>query len=139
MTTIAEELRHLVYVRAKGRCEYCLIHNRFRGNRYEVDHIRAQKHGGKTIAENLCLSCVKCNRYKGSDLSSVDPLTDQYEYLFNPRLDNWDEHFKIEEGRIEPLTPRARATTFLLHFNDKMFIEERLELIEEGVYPNFEE
>jgi 5-methylcytosine-specific restriction endonuclease McrA len=42
---------------------------------HEIDHIIAKKHGGRTEAENLALSCTLCNKYKGSDPASVDPET----------------------------------------------------------------
>ncbi|WP_408103981.1 HNH endonuclease [Tolypothrix campylonemoides] len=31
----------------------------------------AVKHGGETTAENLALSCLSCNRYKGSDFATI--------------------------------------------------------------------
>lgn len=139
MTHIPEQLKQLVFDRAKGHCEYCLIHCRFRPNQYEIDHIVAEQHGGETISENLCLSCFKCNRYKGSNLASVDPDTKEFEYLFNPRQDKWDEHFRLVGARIEGLTPRGHATAFLLRFNDPKFLEERAELIAAGLYSDFEE
>lgn len=77
MTYIPKDLRRQVQARAKGNCEYCLLNEQYSLKRHEVDHVRAEKHGGATILNNLCLSCFDCNRQKGSDLSSVDPLTDE--------------------------------------------------------------
>ena len=82
-----------------------------------VDHIVAEKHGGQTTEENLSLCCATCNQYKGSDLSSIDPESGLVTTLFDPRTDRWDEHFRIGDGTIEPLTPRGRVTVRLLHFN----------------------
>ncbi|PSN20809.1 hypothetical protein C7271_00375 [filamentous cyanobacterium CCP5] len=59
--------------RAKGRCEYGLIHQNFSIYTHEVDHIIAQKHGGQTTADNLVLSCLSYNRHKGTDLATYDP------------------------------------------------------------------
>ena len=64
--SIPAEVRKLVIERASGRCEYCLIHQDFSIYTHEVDHIIAVKHGGETIADNLALSCLSCNRHKGS-------------------------------------------------------------------------
>lgn len=69
------------------------------------------------MLENLALSCLPCNRHKGSDLTSIDPQTGEITRLFNPRLDVWTEHFSLENGRIISLTPIARTTVFLLQFN----------------------
>lgn len=69
--SIPNLLRQLTSDRAKGQCEYCLIHQNFSIYSHEVDHIIAVKHGGQTIAENLALSCLPCNRYKGSDLAMI--------------------------------------------------------------------
>ncbi len=37
---------------------------------HEVDHNYAEKHGGETSEDNLCLSCWICNRLKVTDLCS---------------------------------------------------------------------
>ncbi|WP_437581836.1 HNH endonuclease signature motif containing protein [Sorangium sp. So ce887] len=42
---------------------------------HEVDHLVALKHGGATLPENLALSCVLCNKHKGTDLASIDGET----------------------------------------------------------------
>src|SRR5579883_3140247 len=39
-------------------------------------HAIAQKHGGPTEAENLALSCALCNKNKGSDIASLDSVTE---------------------------------------------------------------
>ena len=93
MAYIPETLRQLVVERANGRCEYCLINQSDSLYTYEIDHIIPEKHRGETIADNLCLSCLDCNRHKGSDFASFDPETDDVIRLFNPRQDVWSEHF----------------------------------------------
>ena len=52
-----------------------------------------KKYGGGESSDNLCLSCVPCNRYKGAEIAAIDPLTDEASRLFNPRQQVWDEHF----------------------------------------------
>ena len=107
MTYIPENLRRQVWERAKGNCEYCLLNERYVLKRHEVDHIRAEKHGGTTTLDNLCLSCFDCNRQKGSDLSSIDPVTDEVVPLFHPRRDVWDDHFRlVNNGQLEGKTAR---------------------------------
>ena len=75
LTHVPTELRRLVRERANGCCEYCGVPESVTFAVHEVDHIVAEKHGGETTAENLAFCCILCNRRKGSDLSSMDPLT----------------------------------------------------------------
>jgi 5-methylcytosine-specific restriction endonuclease McrA len=83
MSYIPAELRRTVVERAKGCCEYCLIHQNDHYLSHEVDHIVSIKHRGETATENLCLSCFDCNRNKGSDIGSFDLDTDEFSPLFN--------------------------------------------------------
>lgn len=55
---------------------------------HEPAHIIAVKHGGETSEENLALSCFVCYRFKGSDVSSIDPVSGQLVPVFNPRSQN---------------------------------------------------
>lgn len=135
MTYISEDLRRVVFRRAGGKCEYCLIHQRHRVKKHEVDHIFAEKHGGHTTSDNLCLGCFNCNRHKGSDLSSLDPQNGEIVPLFHPRRDQWADHFRLEDAWIQPLTAKGRVTVFLLHFNDREQIRNRELLIKAGFYP----
>ncbi len=125
VTYIPTALRNLVYERADGCCEYCLISEAVSFAKHQIDHIIAEKHGGLTIAENLALSCTICNKYKGSDIASIDNETGAIVPLFNPRKDVWREHFNIENGTFIGLTPNARATIRLLQINNSARIEER--------------
>jgi hypothetical protein len=136
MTYISAALRRFVVERAGNCCEYCLVHQANRLLTYEVDHIIAEKHGGPTEADNLCLSCYICNGYKGSDLSSVDwDGTGEVVPLFNPRKREWSQHFRLNGARIEPLTPEGRVTVFLLRLNSDEHIAERNGLLRLGRYP----
>lgn len=125
VTYIPVALRSLVYERAKGFCEYCKISDEVSFAKHQIDHVIAEKHGGLTIAENLALSCALCNKYKGSDLSSIDGETGEIVPLFNPRKDVWNEHFRIENGVFIGLASNARATIRLLQMNNPARIEER--------------
>jgi hypothetical protein len=125
VTYIPNHLRNLVYERAEGFCEYCLISETVSYAKHQIDHVIAEKHGGQTVEENLALSCSICNKYKGSDIASVDAETGEIVPLFNPRKDVWSEHFKIEDGIFIGLTPNARATIRLLQINNSARVEER--------------
>ena len=102
---------------------------------HEVDHVTAVKHGGLSIEENLVLACLPCNRYKGSDLTSIDPITQQITVLFNPRLHEWDEHFQIDQGYILGKTTIGRTTIFLLKLNESKRLMIRQSLIAQKLYP----
>ena len=125
VTYISTALRNEVYERAHGLCEYCLIDEEVSFAKHQIDHVIAEKHGGETIKENLALSCSICNKYKGSDIASLDGETDAIVTLFNPRTDVWSEHFRIENGIFLGLTANARATIRLLQINNAARIEER--------------
>ena len=135
MTYIPEALRQLVFERASGACEYCLIHQDVYLYPHEVDHIIPEKHRGLTDADNLCLSCMECNRHKGTDFASFDPETGDVTRLFNPRTDQWAEHFRLEGASIQPLTAIGRVTVFVLALNDEMRRQERAALMKMGRYP----
>lgn len=125
VTYISTALRNLVYERAQGFCEYCLINEEISFAKHHIDHIIAEKHGGGTVEENLALSCAICNKHKGSDIASIDGETGAIVPLFNPRSDVWSEHFRLENGTFIGLTPNARATIRLLQINNAARIEER--------------
>ncbi len=128
-------IRRRVRERAGGRCEYCLVHEDDTFFPYEPDHVIAQKHGGATAEDNLAWTCSLCNRYKGTDLTSLDPLTSRLVRLYDPRRQMWRRHFRLMGAYIEPLTAGARATERLLHLNDRHRLEERAELISISRYP----
>jgi 5-methylcytosine-specific restriction endonuclease McrA len=78
-------LRDQVRKRAGDRCKYCRLPQECTTLPHEADHIRSQKHRGSTILDNLCWACARCNDFKGSDVSSYDPVTGELVPLFNPR------------------------------------------------------
>ncbi len=133
--SVPERVRRQVQERAQGRCEYCLIHEADMYYPHEADHVIAEKHGGPTSLDNLAWACFYCNRFKGSDLASVDPTSRKVVFLFHPREQRWKRHFRLNGARIEGITTSGRATVALLHFNDAERVAFRLRLIELGHYP----
>lgn len=89
--------------------------------------------GGKTESGNLALSCMRCNRYKGPNVGSFDPQTGELVPFFNPRTQDWAEHFELKGGIIRPLAAEARVTVKILRLNDEERIAERQRL-EVGLY-----
>ncbi len=133
---VSAELRQLVVERADERCEYCLLHQRDAALfDHEIDHVIAEKHRGQTADDNLTLACFECNRYKGSDISSIDPQTNELTPLFNPRQQIWANHFILEGSLIVPLTAVGRVTVVLLRLNVEPRVRRREGLIALGKYP----
>lgn len=135
MTYIPTEVRTLVIARARESCEYCLVHADYAALVHEIDHIIAEKHGGTTEADNLAYACAQCNRFKGSDIATLDPHTGQVELLFHPRKQHWPGHFHLDGAVIVPLSPTGRATERLLQLNHIDRILLRRELLRAGRYP----
>ncbi len=100
---------------------------------HELDHIIAEKHGGRTESENLALSCTLCKKYKGSDLASIDPDTEKIVPLYHPRQNTWREHFQLSGAEFMPLTAISRVTIRLLQLNRLDRIEERQLLLDAGI------
>ena len=128
-TPIPPDLRRLIAERAGYRCEYCLLPQAAALHRHEPDHIVPLQHGGVTDLTNLALACLRCNRHKGPNIGSFDPLTGQLVPLFHPRLQVWDQHFQIVDAEIIPLTAEGRVTVRVLRFNDPDRLTERQRLL----------
>jgi hypothetical protein len=135
MAFIPVLLRREIIARAGNCCEYCLLNQDDIFFTFEVDHIISEKHAGEATSDNLCLSCPDCNRFKGSDIASIDSETGATIALFNPRTQSWDEHFRLEDFLIEPLTSTGRVTVQVLRLNLLERIQDREFYAENGKYP----
>ena len=114
------ELRQLVAARAGGRCEFCRIaQEHVPYVRFWIEHLTARQHGGGDELDNLGFSCPWCNRRKGPNLSAIDPASGAVVLLFNPRTQDWDEHFRVVDHTVMGLSPEGRATIALLGLNDE--------------------
>ena len=94
--------REFVRRRAGDRCEYCLLPQEASVLTFHVDHIVAKQHLDSVVDEPqfLCLTCNRCNAYQGTNLSSIDPQTDQTVELFDPRKNAWEDHFALHGGQV---------------------------------------
>jgi hypothetical protein len=128
-------LQGLVRRRAGHRCEYCQMPQSRDPIPFEVDHIIAENHDGKTISSNLCLCCFACNRHKGPNIAGIDPKSRKIVPLFNPRRHKWLRHFRWDGPLLVGLTPAGRATVRVLKINLDHRVGFRQELIEEGGFP----
>jgi len=136
MAYIAEALRKLVTERARGLCEYCQTAMLIVVT-VEIDHIVPEASGGETTADNLCLVCRACNSYKQDHQSGFDPVTGIETALFNPRTQNWPEHFRWDETgtRLIGLSAEGRATINRLRINRDAVVASRRLWVEAGWHP----
>ena len=109
MSYVAETVREMVRQRAANRCEYCLSQQDYVLGRMQVDHVWPVAKGGADTDDNLCLACELRNQYKWARTHGTDPLSGSLVELFNPRQDDWNEHFTWSEDSAEiiGLTPKA--------------------------------
>ena len=127
--------RDLVRRRAGNRCEYChLPQEATPFIAFHVEHIVAKQHTdeGQNDLSSLAFACDRCNAFKGTNLSSIDPKSGDKVDLFNPRKNVWSDHFAVSGGMIAGLTPIGRATVRLLNMNDSRRVMLRIQLLAEG-------
>jgi hypothetical protein len=87
--------------------------------RLEIEHIIPLAKNGSNSEANLWLACPLCNAHKSDKITATDPDTGNVVPLFNPRHQNWAEHFRWADAglRIIGLTPVGRATVAALHLS----------------------
>ncbi len=121
-----------VWQRAQQRCEYCHFPANVSLLPFQLDHIIAEKHGGKTEAENLALSCERCNSHKGPNIAGY--LDGKHVPLFNPRIDSWTDHFEWNGALLIGKTPVGQVTIDVLAINVPYRVALRAALIAEGIH-----
>jgi len=95
-----EVLNYHASEHANYNCEYCRLPQSAAFHKHEPDHIIPLQHGGETENNNLALACMHCNRYKGPNVAFYDPTTGKLVPLFNPRIQNWENHFELKGAII---------------------------------------
>ena len=129
-----EELIRLVWQRARHRCEYCQIPQAYSTLTYEIDHILAKKHEGRTTLGNLALTCYYCNSYKGPNIAGIDPRSRRLTRLFHPRRHNWSKHFRWDGPILICRTVIGRTTISVLNINDPEAVAIRAALMDTGLF-----
>ncbi len=120
MAKIKKDLDAQIRRQAKNRCGYCLNPQELIPYKLEIEHIYPKSLGGKSIVENLWLACRECNAHKAVKTEAIDNLTGKTIKLFNPRTQNWNEHFEFSknDSQIIGKTPCGRATVEALQINN---------------------
>ena len=129
--------KQIVADRAQGRCEYCQSRADFATQSFSVEHIIPVSLNGETELENLALACPGCNAHKYNKIRSPDPADGKIVPLYNPRTQQWQEHFRWNHdfSRIVGLTAVGRATVQALKLNRPGLINIRKALFIIGWHP----
>ncbi|MEI6064085.1 MAG: HNH endonuclease [Pseudanabaena sp. ELA748] len=134
---ISQNLRSQIESIDRKRCCYCLTTEANSGMPMTINHIQPTSKGGLNTLENLCLACRTCNEYKSGTTEAIAPLTSQRSSLFNPRQQNWKEHFQWsnDASHIEGLTAIGRATVITLRMNNPAIVATRKRWFSIGWHP----
>jgi len=134
---IPVDLRNQVRACDRNRCCYCKTSEDLSGIRMAFDHIHPRSKGGETCFENVCLACRSCNEFKGDSTTGQDLLTQQTVPLFNPRLQNWHQHFAWSDdgSKVEGSTAIGRATVLALRMNNEAILAARKRWVSVGWHP----
>lgn len=89
------------------------------------------------MEENLALSCKWCNLSKGTKINGTHPATDQIVRLFNPRSDNWLDHFRwaTDKVTLEGKTDIGQTTVSALNMNRPLALTVRRNWVIAGWHP----
>ena len=135
--TISDEVRARVRLQAQNRCGYCRSLQNYILGILEIEHIFPRARGGTDDEENLWLACSLCNNYKGTQTDALDPVTNTRIKLFNPRTQQWLQHFTWSQDGTEiiGLTDCGRATVIALKLNNKIAVTVRRQWVNAGWHP----
>jgi 5-methylcytosine-specific restriction endonuclease McrA len=124
--SINEAVKQSVRERANYLCEYCHSLELLSANRFTIDHIVPRSLGGSDELENLALACRRCNERRYNFVAGIDPETQAIVPIFNPRQQQWAEHFgwTIDGTVIQGSTSVGRTTCVRLDLNDMRYSED---------------
>ena len=91
----------------------------------QIDSIIPLSKGSTDDETNLWIVCGTCNRAKSDKTEAFDQETNTNVTLFNPRLQNWFEHFvwRVDGTMIVGKTSIGRATILALNLNKDQFVK----------------
>jgi hypothetical protein len=134
--TVTAAQRQTVHQRAGGCCEYCRLQETDETSPFHIDHIVPIKHRGTDELDNLCLACYQCNAFKGPNMAAADSVTGAATFLFNPRTQSWQDHFRVNpDATLTGITPEGRVTIEVMSINEEARVQYRQEAMGIGEYP----
>ncbi|ELA9373249.1 hypothetical protein QUO16_004573 [Vibrio parahaemolyticus] len=109
----------------EGKCCYCGV-KAFSPQMVDIEHFKPKSLYPELANDkaNLLIACRECNMFKAAKF----PLDDNGEpLLLNPLEDDFSKHIKISEnGYLEGLTERGKATISTLRLNREGLVEQRI-------------
>jgi hypothetical protein len=129
--------RRAVAKRAGGSCEYCRAADAFTPDVFETEHILPRSRGGQTELDNLAWASGGCNLYKSNRVAYPDPVDGKDSRLFNPREDEWSDHFEwgLDLATMVGKTAIGRATIAASRTNRPSLVNFRRALLAIAQHP----
>jgi hypothetical protein len=93
------------------------MHQALQGATFHVEHVIPRCLGGSTKLENLAWACPSCNLHKFNRIEARAPGIQDAVPLFNPRIDQWNEHFRWDGYVVIGQTPVGQVTIDALLLN----------------------
>jgi hypothetical protein len=81
--------------------------------------------GGLSDSSNLALACPSCNFHKANRLSVTNSFNGEVIPLFNPRIDDWNNHFEWDDYTLISKSEIGRVTIQALDLNHERRIRIR--------------
>jgi hypothetical protein len=82
------------------------------------------------------LACVSCSLHKAAKQQAVDPESAEIVALFNPRRQEWRDHFEWDGVAVTGKTSTGRATIITLKMNRPLILAIRREEALRGRHPH---
>lgn len=135
--SVSRLVAQAVRMQANNRCGYCLARKEYLPWPLEIEHITPISKGGTNDESNLWLACRSCNLHKSNQVQARDPRSGRLVRLFNPRLQEWQRHFRWSQDGvfIVGLTACGRATVVALNLNSLVVVTVRRNWIAAGWHP----
>lgn len=122
--------------RAGHRCEYCHAPEIAFNFPFDVEHFIPISKQGSDDDENLALACRSCNLHKANRISGIDHDRQIEIRFFNPRFDQWNEHFHPSPtGELIGKTAIGRVTISSLKMNAPAQLSARRLWIQWNLFP----
>ena len=134
---ISEKVRCRVFAQAGDRCGYCLAPQHLVLGWHQIEHLNPRSAGGTDDESNLWIACGLCNNYKNDQTDGFDVETSERVRLFNPRHDQWVDHFgwSPDGVRVIGRTPIGRVTVECLRMNNSLAVQVRRHWVGAGWHP----
>lgn len=140
---ISKQTERRIREDAHQRCGFCQCQQEYSFYRLTIEHIIPRSNFAPNDPQmhaesNLWLSCQTCNSHKSSKTHATDPVSGEQVSLFNPRTQDWNDHFQWSEDGVSVVgtTPIGRATVTALKLDsDPTAIRARTHWVRVGWHP----